>query len=83
MNVNDKKGYINENGDIVIEPKFDYAWPFENNGLARVEINGKQGYINQSGEMVTELKLDRVWSFENNCLALVRFGYPGRRVHNF
>lgn len=46
-----KYGYINENGDFVIEPKFDHAGEFED-GIARVYLNGKYFYINTKGEEV-------------------------------
>ena len=62
---NGKIGYANENGEIVIEPKFDCAFPFEN-GTAKVSYNcytkndGEHSiwksddwfYINKKGEQV-------------------------------
>jgi hypothetical protein len=43
--VNGKWGYINEQGEFVIEPCFDKAWDFAANGLAPVGANGKSGFI--------------------------------------
>lgn len=62
---NGKIGYANENGEIVIEPKFDCAYPFKN-GIAKVSnkcTTKKSGehsvwesndwfYINKKGEQV-------------------------------
>lgn len=41
-------GYINKVGDIVIKPKFNHAFWFEE-GLAVVEIACKWGYIDNGG----------------------------------
>lgn len=42
---NNKYGYKNENGKVVIEPKYDYAYAFNEN-RAVVQIDLKYGYIN-------------------------------------
>lgn len=64
----DKHGFIDKNGKVVVEPKFDYVWPFRN-GLALVNIGGevvenldigecflfkggKYAYINRRGDIV-------------------------------
>jgi hypothetical protein len=47
----DKKGYIDETGRAVIQPKYDEAWPFSD-GVALVLAGGKWGYINKSGEFI-------------------------------
>lgn len=49
--VNGKYGYINNKGQIVIQPKFDEALGFSN-GLACVEMSGKWGFIDNSGKFV-------------------------------
>ena len=46
-----KWGFINPNGEIMIEPKFDEVENFSN-GLAQVSIDGDWGYINKTGEFV-------------------------------
>jgi len=52
--VNDKWGYIDKTGKIVIEPQFDYAYKFSEQ-LARVRIGdektGKYGYIDTIGRV--------------------------------
>jgi ribosomal protein L37E len=75
VRVGDKWGYINTQGEIVIEPQFDYIRPFEKNGLARVFVgemiyldwdvrgpgDGKWGFVNTQGEIVIEPQFDDVW----------------------
>jgi len=46
-----KYGYIDYQGDIVIEPNYEYALPFSD-GLAVVKINGLYYFINKCGEIV-------------------------------
>jgi hypothetical protein len=48
----DKYGYINETGEWVIEPQFDEAWPFAENGLAHT---GYGEFINGKGETVIDM----------------------------
>ena len=49
VRIGDNWGYIEKNGQIVINPIFSDA-DFYRDGLARVQFNGKVGYINKSGE---------------------------------
>lgn len=44
-------GYINTQGIMAIQPKFDNALPFRN-GLARVKVQGNDAYIDKAGQMV-------------------------------
>jgi len=51
-----KKGFINREGTIIIEPEFDRVWDFSN-GLAGVQKDiGKSGFINSKGEIVIEFE---------------------------
>ena len=52
-----KYGYINQVGEIVIEPQFGVAGHFSE-GLSPVKIGGKYGYINQVGEIVIKPQFD-------------------------
>ena len=54
--LNGKYGYVNEQGNFVIQPQLDMANNFTENGLAPVKQNGKWGYINKSG--VTAIGFD-------------------------
>jgi hypothetical protein len=73
-----KFGFFDKTGQIVIEPKFDFAQPFSE-GLAAVCMDcqkkteneysyfhgGKWGYINKEGELVIPLEFEAVNSFDN------------------
>jgi hypothetical protein len=50
---NGKFGFINEAGEEVIEPKFDYIGPFKN-GRAIVRYDGKLEVIDTEGNVLTE-----------------------------
>jgi len=49
--VSRKFGYINKDGRLVIDARFDYAGPFRD-GIAVVSQNGNYGFINKSGKFV-------------------------------
>jgi len=55
--INGKWGFVDKKGNIVIEPKFEYASQFTN-GLAYAEINEKSGFINKNGTFVIEPKFE-------------------------
>lgn len=63
-------GFINTNGDIVIECKYKNVGDFHDN-LALVKINDKYGFINKSGEIVIEPKYYSATEFKKG-LAAVR-----------
>lgn len=48
-------GYIDRNGNVVIEPRFNGAYEFSE-GLAEVYIGSREGYINKVGEVVIEAR---------------------------
>ena len=50
-------GFINTQGEVVVEPQFDSADAFSE-GLSKIEIGSKFGYINRSGEIVIEPQFD-------------------------
>ncbi len=54
-----KLGYMNNRGEGVIDPIFDYGTRFYE-GLAAVEVRGRWGVINVSGEFVIQPK---PWSY--------------------
>lgn len=51
---NGKFGYIDRAGEIVIEPRFDYADRFSD-GLALVKVGGENAYVNETGKVVIKL----------------------------
>ncbi len=66
---NDKYGYINKKGKIVIPAIYEYAYPFVNR-MAYVELNGKSGFINKKGKEIISIKYNQLW-LENE--RLIRF----------
>src|SRR5690606_35125086 len=72
-----KSGYINEDGQIVIAPRFDDAGHFSQN-LAPFKANNKWGYINSGGSVVVEPTFEDADQFSEG-LARVsidgKFGY--------
>ncbi len=69
---NDKLGYIDRTGKIVIEPKFEEAENFSE-GLATVKIGEKFGYIDRTGKIAIGPKFDRAENFSEG-LATVAIG---------
>lgn len=66
-------GYIDATGNYVIEPKFNLAYEFQENGLALVnDLETKMwGYINTSGEYVIEPQFSDATQFDENGYASV------------
>jgi hypothetical protein len=60
-----KWGYINSNGLVRIEGKYDFAEYFYE-GLAVVSKKGKMGYINKRGDEVVPIFFDEAENFHNN-----------------
>lgn len=79
IEINDKWGYIDETGKVVISPKYDMydsydllvdgANPFYD-GLARVVVNRKFGFINKSGQYVIQPKYEFAKDFSENLAAV-------------
>lgn len=72
VRVDGKWGYIDQTGQIKINPQFAEAWNFTENGLAAVKQEGKWGYIDKSGKFVIEPQFEFAVSFAKNGLAQVR-----------
>lgn len=62
-------GYIDRDGEVVIEARFDAADDFHN-GLAGVNINGSFGYVNTDGEIVIKPKFYDVGAFSDGLAAV-------------
>ena len=73
----DKWGYIDKTGSYVINPQFDVAWDFADNGLARVESDDKWGYIDTTGSYVINPQFDDAWSFAEMGLPVCRVVISG------
>jgi len=62
-----KWGYIDREGDLVIECIYDEAWQF-GGGVAPVKLEDKVGFIDNEGNVVVDFKWDDceyVWQIEN------------------
>ncbi len=61
-----KWGYVNEYGEWIIMPQYDWVKKFDKNGIAEVSINGKTERIDKDGNIVIELfaKPTRECSFD-------------------
>ena len=57
--IDDKSGYIDAEGDIIIPARFEEAYGFSE-GLAAVKVNGKIGYIDLNGKLVIRPQFDDV-----------------------
>lgn len=67
-------GYKNENGKIVVEPKYTYAQEF-NHGYARVSIRGKAGLLDSTGkEIIQPLKYTHIGNFISEKFVTVEAG---------
>lgn len=59
----DKKyGYIDLNGDLVIDTLYDYTFNFKE-GRAKVKLNGKYGFIDKNGNIIADIKYDQACYF--------------------
>lgn len=62
VSVGGKYGYIDKDGNMVIEPQFDGADRFSD-GLAMVLVDGKRGFIDKTGRLVIPARYDDAGSF--------------------
>lgn len=73
---NEKWGYVNSKGELVIPCKYDEAEPFHE-GFAAVRTNGKYGFINTKDEEIVPCKYDVVKSFSEGYAAVRMDGKEG------
>lgn len=57
-------GYIDKNGEMIVEPKFHHAWNFHE-GLAAVAVDWARGFINEDGTYVIEPKYQYAGPFRD------------------
>jgi len=62
VKIDEKYGYIDKAGKVVIKPQFDEAKLFKE-GFAAIAIDDKYGLIDKKGNMILEPKFDESGSF--------------------
>lgn len=62
QNADGKWGFADENGQIIVECKYDDAYSFSNR-LAAVKYAGKWGYINRYGTLIIDLQYEQAYPF--------------------
>lgn len=55
---NNKWGFVNNSGNVVVEYKYEKATEFNEYGFAAVKKNGKWGAINEEGKEIVEPKFE-------------------------
>lgn len=56
-------GYVNEEGEFKISPRFSLAYDFNNSGTAIVQVNNFMGLINRNGDFVMSPIYDSIEQF--------------------
>ena len=60
-----KAGYVDLNGNVVIDLVYDKAFSFSEEGIAQVQINDKVGYIDTKGDVVIPFVYEEFGSFRD------------------
>ncbi|WP_434579813.1 WG repeat-containing protein [Sulfurimonas sp. NW15] len=58
-------GFIDTDGQWVVEPQYEEIEKFDSNDLIKVKKDGKYGFINTKGEIVIEPQFDEIEAFED------------------
>jgi len=72
----DKWGFVNKQGDVVIEPRFEHAWKFQE-GMARIYQKGSVGFINKDGIVVIKPQYKRAYDFSEGLAMVEKDGVNG------
>ena len=67
MQKNDKWGYINTEGEVIVPLRWDGAFE-SRRGLASVRKDGKEGFVNHRGEVVIAPQWDYAWVTGENAI---------------
>ncbi|MFD3156933.1 WG repeat-containing protein [Haloimpatiens sp. FM7330] len=59
----EKWGFIDDKGNFMIKPKYDYAYDFQENGLAIVAIGNLYGIIDSRGNYIIKPKYETINQF--------------------
>lgn len=71
-----KFGFVDTNGNVVIEPQFDDISEFSE-GLAAVKLKNNWGFINRTGEIVIKCKYEAAKEFKEGLAPIQVFGLWG------
>lgn len=63
VKIGDKYGFINEKGEILIEPQFDNAYFYFSDDVCFATLDGRKGLINKDGVFIIELPDSVAWSY--------------------
>lgn len=72
----DKYGYLNSEGTIIVEPAYNFTTGFHD-GLAGVKLNEKWGYVDKQGNVAIPVEYELAWSFKNAMAAVKKDGKWG------
>lgn len=80
-----KYGYINQKGEVVIQPKYkcDGLPNNFNDGLAVVKIKGKFGYIDTKGNVAIKPVFDEARDFSEGMAAVCKINEYGQQMWGF
>ena len=65
VKLDDKYGYIDVSGQLVIKPQFDYTTQPFSEGMAEVKLENKWGFIDKTGNIIIKPQFDDTKSFKD------------------
>lgn len=71
IQVGNKWGFVDSNGNIVLNPQYDACCDFSE-GLAAVEVNKQWGYVNSAGKWVISPKYKEAGCFDDGVARVLR-----------
>jgi hypothetical protein len=77
VKINEKWGFIDKSGKVILEPKFEAVGSFKNNFIA-VKLNGKWGFLDRFGKIAISPQFDDVTAFSEGLAGVKqinRWGY--------
>lgn len=76
VKIDDKWGFIDERGEIIITPEYEKVDSF-NGGLAKIKKDGKFGIINASGKIIVSPIYDNISKFKRGLASVVKDAKTG------
>ena len=64
VKIGDRCGYIDRTGKMIINPQFNGAEPFDDQGLAPVQQGERWGFIDRTGKMVINPQFDDISCYD-------------------